>query len=287
MKRISKKNVSMVIGNTGMATVLLGLLLSGNAFAASVGSSSGTNVAIPDVGSTSSASTSTSSGSSTTTASGGASSSTSTGSAKTSGSAGASASASGTPSVTAVKKDLSADKKDIVSDQKLSEKMKVDILKNRLALQRAIGKVDSLRDQLRADRADLRSDMKNDKDDHSADIAKDKKAIADITADLKKEQAVVASLKSEVKKDVAQRAALKKDIAQNEKEYKTDLASMKKITGASGSKSVADEFPATKRPFTRLWQRSPKIATCFALTAISFGKRWRAPRTDLSPAAHL
>ena len=56
MKKESKKSISIAIGNAGVATAIVGILVSGNAFAATTGSSSGTSIAIPTVGSTSSTS---------------------------------------------------------------------------------------------------------------------------------------------------------------------------------------------------------------------------------------
>ncbi len=117
-------------------------------------------------------------------------------------------------------------KKTIQADEKDATGMRIDILKDRLALQRSRNKSDRMRDMLRKVEADLRSELKSGS---SAAVAADKAAIKSIKtamADLNKEQKDIATLlRSDIKKDVATHKALVKTIAKDEKAYKADLAS--------------------------------------------------------------
>lgn len=122
----------------------------------------------------------------------------------------------------------------MVLDRKIATHLQVDILRNKLALQREINKADKTRDTLKKLEADLRSNMM-DKDDHSADITADRKTISTLKTDLKKSLKSIASMRSEIKKDVAERVAIVKDIAKNEKGYKTDVAALKKAVSSSKS----------------------------------------------------
>ena len=197
--------ISMVVGHAGMASVLVGLLMTGNAFGASGG--------LSPTGPASSGTPSVSSASST----------------------------------TSMQSDIHADRKDIVLDQKISAHLQVDILRNRLALQKALARVDKTRDMLAKLRSDLRTNLK-DGDDKSADIRSDKENIRDLRDRMKQEMTMVSALRSEIRKDVRQREALEKDIAKNKKDYKSDVAGQKKPSAPGPSPVVSSNPPAPGIP---------------------------------------
>ena len=116
--------------------------------------------------------------------------------------------------------DMSADKKDIVLDQKASARLQVDILRNRLALQKARARMDEIQDKL----AKLRSDRNG---------VADRETIGDLRSRLKKEQKTVSVLERELRIDRAEKKALMEDIAKNKQEFKSDVAGQKKTSAAN------------------------------------------------------
>ena len=116
--------------------------------------------------------------------------------------------------------DMRADKKDIVLDQKASARLQVDILRNRLALQKARARMDEIQDKL----AKLRSDRNG---------VIDRETIGDLRSRLTKEQKAVSVLERELRIDRAEKKALMEDIAKNKQEYKSDVAGQKKTSAAN------------------------------------------------------
>ena len=116
--------------------------------------------------------------------------------------------------------DMRADKKDIVLDQKASARLQVDILRNRLALQKARTRMDEIQDKL----AKLRSDRNG---------VVDRETIGDLRSRLKKEQKAVSVLERELRIDRAEKKALMEDIVKNKQEYKSDVAGQKKTSAAN------------------------------------------------------
>ena len=143
--------------------------------------------------------------------------------------------------------DMSADKKDIVLDQKASARLQVDILRNRLALQKARARMDEIQDKL----AKLRSDRNG---------VIDRETIGDLRSRLKKEQKTVSVLERELRIDRAEKKALMEDIAKNKQEFKSDVAGQKK-TSAANPVHVPPVNPPTPPPGVASSGSSSKVGS--------------------------
>ncbi len=117
---------------------------------------------------------------------------------------------------TASSKDLASDKKDLAADRKLESQSRITLLRERLALQKALILEDKYRDMLRAYRVELKADL-------SKAPSTDKNAPGDLASDKKTIKMLVA------------------EVAKDRKTLSGDLAAMKDSDDISSSKASSEK----------------------------------------------